>query len=109
MDSQISLSSSGPFETVQNLRSTAITEQCCVCLGTTSYGREELNECLTDRYCLHTMKLNLRSSVSESPYSGVRALCLGSVLNFTALFRDRAMGCDAGRVMRLVTSLLLVV
>lgn len=52
MDSQISLSSSGPFETVQNLRSTAITEQCFVCVITTSCGREELNECLTDRYVL---------------------------------------------------------
>ena len=38
------------FETVQNLRSTAITEQCCVCVSTTSCGREELNEYLTDRY-----------------------------------------------------------
>jgi hypothetical protein len=79
------------WATVQNSRSTAITEQCCVCLGTTSCDREELNECLTDRYCLHTMKLNLRSLVSESPYSGVPALCLGRVLNFTALFRDRVI------------------
>ena len=52
MDSQDLLSSSGPFETVQNLRSTAITEQCRVCVNTTSCGREELNECLTDRYVL---------------------------------------------------------
>jgi hypothetical protein len=46
------LSSFGPFETVQNRRSTAIREQCCVCLSTTYCGREELNECLTDRYVL---------------------------------------------------------
>jgi hypothetical protein len=42
----------GLFKTVQNRRSTAITEQCCVCLSTTSCGKEELNECLTDRYVL---------------------------------------------------------
>ena len=52
MDSQDLLSSSRPFKTVQNLRSTPITEQCCVCVSTTSCGREELNECLTDRYVL---------------------------------------------------------
>lgn len=52
MDSQDLLSSCGPFESVQNLRLTAITEQCCVCESTTSCGREELNECLIDRYLL---------------------------------------------------------
>ena len=49
-------SGSGPvrapwrFETVQNRRSTAIEVQDCVYLSTTSCGRQELNECLTDRY-----------------------------------------------------------
>ena len=52
MDSQDLFSSSGPFETVQNLRSTPITEQCYVCVSTTSCGREELNERLTDWYVL---------------------------------------------------------
>jgi hypothetical protein len=42
------LSSFRLFKTVQNRRSTTITEQCCVCLSTTSSSREELNECLTD-------------------------------------------------------------
>ena len=46
------LSSFGLFEIVQNRRSTATTEQCCMCLGMTFCSREELNECLTDRYVL---------------------------------------------------------
>jgi hypothetical protein len=53
------LSSFGPFETVQNRRSTAITEQCYVCLSTISCGREELNECLTDRYVLAYVEVEL--------------------------------------------------
>jgi hypothetical protein len=41
------LLSFGLFKTIKNCQLTAITEQCCACLNTTSYGREELNECLT--------------------------------------------------------------
>jgi hypothetical protein len=40
------------FETIQNRRSTAIAVQYCVYFGTTSCGRQELNECLTDQYVL---------------------------------------------------------
>ena len=39
-------------ETIQNRRSTAIAVQYCVYFGTTSCGRQELNECLTDQYVL---------------------------------------------------------
>ena len=39
------------FEIIPNHLSTAITEQYRAYLGTI-YGREKLNECLTDRYVL---------------------------------------------------------
>jgi hypothetical protein len=43
------LSFSRTFEIILNHLSTAITEQCYTYLGTTYYGREKLNECLTDQ------------------------------------------------------------
>ncbi len=39
-----------PFHTVQNRRSTVIEVQYYVYLSITSCSRQELNECLTDRY-----------------------------------------------------------
>ena len=48
-----------PFDTLQNRRSTAIKVQYYVYLSITTYDRQELNKCLTDRYVFVYVKVEI--------------------------------------------------